>query len=165
MTENIIVAGDTLSFKGKKYKCALGKNGISSHKREGDNCTPKGKWPLREVFYRSDKVDIPRTILQCSAIQPYDGWCDAPEDINYNKKVKLPYPTSHEKLYREDNLYNIVVVLGYNDAPPIIHKGSAIFMHVAKPEYQGTEGCIALKIEDLLEILAEIDVKTQIEIS
>ena len=92
------------------------------------------------------------------------GWCDAPEDVNYNKLVELPYAASHEKMFRDDELYNLVLVIGYNDNPPKPNKGSAIFMHIAKPNYAGTEGCIALKEKDLLEVLAGIEVDSKIEI-
>lgn len=165
ISDNIIVSGNKLTFKGKKYDCAIGKNGISNHKREGDNLTPKGTWAIREVLYRADKIDKPSTKLKISTISEDDGWCDDPKDENYNKPVKLPHTASHEKLWREDNLYNIVIILGYNDAPPINHKGSAIFMHIAKPNYEGTEGCVALKIDDLKEVLNNIEETTEVEIN
>ncbi len=159
---DIIVTGNELEFGGKKYKCAIGKSGFSPDKKEGDNCTPIGVFPLRGVFYRADKTGKPATKLHVTETLPDDGWCDAADDENYNKKVKLPYPASHEKLWRDDGLYDLVVMIGYNDEPPEAGKGSAIFMHVARPEYQGTEGCVALEIGDLKELLAQITPETRI---
>jgi L,D-peptidoglycan transpeptidase YkuD (ErfK/YbiS/YcfS/YnhG family) len=158
----IKVTGNKLQFNGKTYQCAHGKAGFAAHKIEGDNCSPIGNFPLREVFYRHQK---PETKLKTTKIEPNFGWCDDISDPNYNKFVKLPYSSRHEKLWRDDNLYDIIVVIGYNDQPPMPGKGSAIFMHIAKPEYQGTEGCIALSQEDLLEILKNSDEKTKIQIS
>lgn len=154
---NILVKGNKLSFNGKTYQCAIGKNGFAVDKKEGDNCTPVGEYPIREILYRADKIAEPKSKLPISRIAKNEGWCDAPNDVNYNRKVKLPYNASHEKLWREDNLYDVVVPLGYNDAPVVPGKGSAIFMHVAKIDYQGTEGCVALKLPDLLDILSKLD--------
>jgi len=160
----IKVSGNKLSFKGKTYDCAVGKNGFAADKKEGDLCSPIGEFPLRKVLYRADKIDKPETGLLIDAIQQDDGWCDAPNHLEYNQLVKLPFSASHEKLWRDDNLYDVVVVIGYNDEPVERNKGSAIFMHIAKPEYTGTEGCIALKKKDLLEILASVDSETKISI-
>lgn len=163
--ENIIqVKGNQLKLNGKTYTCAIGKNGFSKNKSEGDLATPIGEYPLREVLFRADKLSKPETKLPISIIQQNQGWCDAPADPNYNKKITLPYAASHEKLWRDDNLYDVVITLGYNDAPPIPGKGSAIFMHVAKPQYEGTEGCIALKIDDLREVLKQANPQTVIRI-
>ena len=160
----IKVYGNKLEYGGKTYNCAIGKNGFSIHKKEGDNCTPVGKYLLREVLYRNDKIAKPETHLPISIIQKIDGWCDASEDVNYNKKVKLPYPVSHEKLWRDDDLYDLIIPIGYNDNPVFAGKGSAIFIHVARPGYEGTEGCVALKIEDLLQLIKYADIKTMIDI-
>jgi L,D-peptidoglycan transpeptidase YkuD (ErfK/YbiS/YcfS/YnhG family) len=155
----IIVKGNSLEFNGKKYQCAIGKNGFTTDKQEGDNCSPIGEFPLREVFYRTQQ---PETILPYSPITAGDGWCDDVNHVDYNKHVKLPHPARHEKLLREDGLYDYVLVIGYNDSPVIKGKGSAIFMHIARPNYEGTEGCIALKKEDLLEVLKAIRADTHI---
>lgn len=159
------VTGNELEFNGRKFRCAIGKNGFSSNKKEGDNCTPLGTYPIREIFYRADKISAPQTKLPLSSINQDDGWSDAPDSKEYNTKVKLPYPSSHEKLWRDDDLYDIVVVLGYNDSPPVAGKGSAIFMHIARPGYLGTEGCVALAKEDLLEVLKHLDEDSLIHIS
>lgn len=161
---NIIVTGNTLEFADKKYMCAVGKNGFVANKKEGDLCTPIGTFPLRKVYYRADKLGSVATALPTQITQPDDGWCDAPNNQQYNKPVKLPFAASHEKMWRDDDLYDAVLVLGHNDSPPVAGAGSAIFMHVAKPNYEGTEGCIALKKDDLLELLAAIAPDTQIEL-
>jgi L,D-peptidoglycan transpeptidase YkuD (ErfK/YbiS/YcfS/YnhG family) len=109
---------------------------------------------MRAVLYRADRVVRPVTRLPVSAIHPDDGWCDDPCDRNYNRPVRLPYPASHERLWREDHLYDLVVVLGYNDLPRSKGRGSAIFMHLAAPGFMPTEGCIALREADLRKLLA-----------
>lgn len=164
---NLRVLSDTqLEFGGKTYRCAVGKNGFTRGKIEGDNCTPVGIWALRECWWRADKLaQAPRTALPTRIITPEDGWCDAPADVYYNRHVKLPFAASHEKLWREDDVYDVIVPLGYNDAPIEPGKGSAIFLHVAKPDYAGTEGCVALALPDLLEILARADADTRMEIA
>jgi L,D-peptidoglycan transpeptidase YkuD (ErfK/YbiS/YcfS/YnhG family) len=135
-------------------RCALGATGVTRSKREGDKATPAGRFPLRRVLYRPDRIAPPATALPADPIGPQDGWCDAPADPQYNRPVSLPYPASHERLWREDHVYDIVVILGYNDAPPVAGKGSAIFMHVARPGYAPTEGCVALALPDLETVLA-----------
>lgn len=161
---NIIVnAGGALYFNDKQYRCALGEGGVRMDKQEGDGATPVGCFPIRKVFYRSDKLgNPPETILPTQALAQDDGWSDDVNLPEYNQLVKLPYNGSREKLWRDDRLYDIVVVLGYNDNPPIAGKGSAIFMHVAREGYAPTAGCIALSREDLLEILRTADAATQV---
>ncbi len=160
-----VVSERELTFNGRTYHCAIGEHGFTESKQEGDKCTPLGEFALRECWYRADRVDRPETILPTRAIAKTDGWCDDPADAHYyNKHVTLPYDASHEKLWREDHAYDLIVPLGYNDDPPELGKGSAIFMHVAKPRYKPTEGCIALSRADLLEILAEIGVETRMRI-
>ncbi len=135
------------------FRCALGRTGITARKREGDGATPAGLWPLRCVLFRPDRVARPRCALPLCALRATDGWCDAPGDANYNRPVCLPYAASHERLWREDGVYDVIVVLGYNDAPRKAGCGSAIFMHVARDDYAPTEGCIALERGHLLKIL------------
>ncbi|MCJ9429834.1 L,D-transpeptidase family protein [Kordiimonas sp. A6E486] len=135
--------------------CALGRGAMvpEDRKQEGDGATPMGRYPFRRVFYRPDHEEPPFTKLPCEALSADYGWCDAPEDANYNKLVRLPYGPSHEKMWRDDGLYDLVVVIGHNDAPVIPGKGSAIFMHVARPGYTPTEGCVALAAPDLRRFL------------
>lgn len=139
----------------RRVACALGRNGVvaAALKREGDGKSPLGRFPLRRALYRSDRLDPPRTALPLTALGPLDGWCDAPEDPAYNRPVVHPYPASAERLWREDSIYDLIVVLGHNDDPVVKGLGSAIFLHVARPAFTGTEGCVALGLHDLLEVL------------
>lgn len=146
----------TLDWGAGARVCAIGRGGIGVKAGEGDGVTPTGTFRIRRVLYRPDRVASPRTNLPVAAIAEDDGWCDAPGDAAYNKPVKLPYPASHEKMWRDDHLYDVVVVLGFNDDPVIAGKGSAIFLHVARPDYGPTEGCVALPLPDLLAALARL---------
>lgn len=145
-----------LSLGDRRMRCALGKAGVvaATAKREGDQASPAGQWPLRRVFYRPDRLAAPVTGLAVVALQPDDGWCDDPSSPDYNRLVKRPFDASHEVLWREDQVYDVIVELGYNDAPVEPGRGSAIFMHVARHDYSGTEGCVALDLSDLLTLLA-----------
>lgn len=139
-----------------RTKAALGRSGTSRRKREGDGATPAGCFSLLKVFYRADRIRRPETRLPTQALKPEDGWCDAPEDRNYNRFVKHPYPSSAERLWREDELYDVIVVLDANERPRIRFRGSAIFLHIARSTGSGlgpTEGCVALKREHLLRVL------------
>lgn len=144
--------------------CALGKNGIVSPGAEGDAATPAGTFPMRRILYRSDRVSAPASGLKHAPIGPADGWCDASDDQNYNRPVRLPYPASAERLMRRDRLYNIVVVLGHNDAPVVPGMGSAIFMHVARHDWGPTLGCIALDPDDLVWLLRRCDHHTHVRV-
>ena len=163
---DITVTSDgTLRFNGKNYRCALGKKGVTADKKEGDLATPLGSFPLRSCYYRADKLEPLRTYLTLHAITRKDGWCDDPKHPLYNTHVALPFPASHERLYRDDDgVYDVIVPMGYNDDPIIPGKGSAIFLHVARPDYSGTEGCVALALPDLLEVLQHITPDTHIVI-
>lgn len=143
-------------WKAARMRCALGRSGISATKTEGDGVTPSGLYPFREIFYRADRVARPDTSLPCRAIEPTDGWCDDPMDTRYNHPVTLPFDGSHEILMRDDGLYDVIVVLGYNDDPVEAGLGSAIFLHVAAPGFAPTEGCVALARDDLVALVAEI---------
>jgi L,D-peptidoglycan transpeptidase YkuD (ErfK/YbiS/YcfS/YnhG family) len=142
-----------ISYLGASYRCALGRSGRRRDKREGDGATPTGTWPIRRILYRADKIERPVTGLPVSVIAVNDGWCDEPADANYNRRVRHPYPAGAERLWREDDLYDIVAVLGHNDDPVVPGMGSAIFMHVASPDYGPTAGCIALCRDDLVKLL------------
>jgi L,D-peptidoglycan transpeptidase YkuD (ErfK/YbiS/YcfS/YnhG family) len=141
---------------GRKARCALGPAGVvaAGAKREGDGASPAGIWPIRRVLWRPDRGGPPRTALPQQPIAPDDGWCDAPDDPAYNQPVKLPYPASAEALWRDDGLYDLVVVLGHNDDPPVAGLGSAIFLHLARPDYAPTHGCVAVARDDLEALLA-----------
>ncbi len=152
-----------LQFEGMFVPCALGRSGISALKREGDGATPRGRFKLRQVFYRPD-MRRPRTALGLSPIRRDDGWCDGPSDRNYNRLVKLPYPSGAERLWRADGLYGIVVVLGYNDRPRMRNRGSAIFIHIARGDFEPTEGCIALRERDLRRLISRLPKRSEIVI-
>lgn len=145
------------------FPCALGRGGIKAIKREGDGATPRGRYRLRYVLYRSD-LARPRTVLDTRAVRRTDGWCDSPSDRNYNRHVRLPYAASTERLWRDDRLYDVVVVIGYNDVPRVRHRGSAIFMHIARSGLRPTEGCVALSARDLRRLLSLIPKDSHIRI-
>ena len=136
-----------------RFRCAIGRSGVTRAKREGDGATPIGAWPMRELLFRPDRVLRPRTRLPARPIAPADGWCDAPGDARYNRPVRHPSKASAERLWRGDRLYDLIVPLGYNDAPPAAGRGSAIFLHVAGRGYAPTAGCVALARRDLLAVI------------
>ncbi|QQP89653.1 L,D-transpeptidase family protein [Skermanella sp. TT6] len=144
-----------LTWPGGSFRCALGRGGISAAKREGDGATPVGSFALRRVLYRPDRLAAPETALPVAPIAPDDGWCDDPADPDYNRPVKLPFAPRHEEMWRADGLYDVVVVIGHNDDPVVPGEGSAVFMHVAKPDYEPTAGCVALALPDLLALLRD----------
>jgi L,D-peptidoglycan transpeptidase YkuD (ErfK/YbiS/YcfS/YnhG family) len=141
----------------KAFRCALGRSGIFPEKQEGDGATPVGRFAFRQVFYRADRGAMPKTTLPCQALIPQDGWCDDVADPAYNRRVNLPCAARHEELWRTDELYDRIIVIGHNDAPVIPGKGSAVFLHVAQQDYAPTEGCVAFAKADLDEILAQLD--------
>ena len=151
---DIVVQADGWLIAGTaRYHCTVGKSGIVRDKREGDGATPAGKFPVRSVFYRADRLDKPETMLPCWPIHHDDGWCDDPGHADYNRPVRLPHPGRHERLWREDGLYDVLAVIGYNDDPVVPGAGSCIFMHIARPAWTPTEGCVALTLDDLRSVL------------
>jgi L,D-peptidoglycan transpeptidase YkuD (ErfK/YbiS/YcfS/YnhG family) len=154
-----------LEYKNLNFRCALGKAGIGVKKIEGDNVTPRGIFKITKIYYRSDKIKNIKTSLKKIEIKKDMGWCDDPNSNFYNKEIKLPSKFSHEKLYRKDNLYDLLAVLDYNMNPVIKRKGSAIFIHIASKSYKKTKGCIALKKKHLIKILSQIKKTTKIKIS
>jgi L,D-peptidoglycan transpeptidase YkuD (ErfK/YbiS/YcfS/YnhG family) len=159
-----------LRFAALDFPCMLGRSGIVSNKREGDGGTPAGVFPLREVRYRPDRMAPPSTKgLPVLAARASDGWCDAPADPGYNRLVQLPYPASVEKIWRDDRLYDLLAVIGYNDAPPISGRGSAIFLHVARVDgdsgkFAPTVGCVSMPVESLVAVLGACSAATRIRI-
>ena len=142
-----------LVLGGLVFRCALGRGGVRPGKQEGDGATPAGLLPLRRVMYRADRLAPPACRVPVEPIAPDDGWCDDPGHRDYNRRVRLPHPARHEALWREDRVYDIVGVLGWNDDPPERGRGSAIFLHLARPDYAPTEGCVALAEADLRAVL------------
>jgi len=138
---------------GRTWPCVLGRTGVTADKREGDGATPLGGWPVRRVLYRPDRLCEPETDLPCTPIAPDDGWCDDPASPAYNQPVKLPFDGGHEALWRADGLYDLLVVLGFNDDPAVPGMGSAIFLHCAPPGGRPTAGCVALERDGLEAVL------------
>jgi L,D-peptidoglycan transpeptidase YkuD (ErfK/YbiS/YcfS/YnhG family) len=141
-------------FQGEVFRAACGRTGISVHKQEGDHATPAGILMLRRVLYRADRLGKPRAAVPIEPIAPNDGWCDDPDSRAYNTAITLPASAHHEELWRRDAVYDVIGVLGWNDDPVQRGRGSAIFLHVARPDYAPTEGCVALALFDLLHVLA-----------
>ena len=154
----------TLRLGARTLPCVLGRAGIAAQKVEGDGATPVGQFPLRRVLYRADRSNLPQTTLPSAAIAPDDGWCDDPTDTRYNQPVKLPYGANTESMWRDDSLYDVVVIIGHNDDPVVAKAGSAIFMHVAAADGAPTAGCVALTREDLLWVLQTLQPGTFIDI-
>ena len=158
MTADLVVSADgRCLFAGRTYPCILGRGGIVTTKKEGDGGTPAGRWPLRRLLFRPDRGAPPACVLPVAAIAPDDGWCDDAGDPAYNRPVKLPFAPSHEEMWRDDHLYDLVVVVGHNDAPPLPGAGSAIFLHLARPDGGPTAGCVAFARTDLEAILKGLE--------
>jgi len=153
-----------LEGHGTTRRAAVGTGGIGTKRAEGDGITPVGLFPVRRVLYRADRMVLPATRLAIAAVAPDDGWCDDPRDPAYNQPVKLPYRGTSEQLWREDHLYDLVVIVGFNDAPVVPGAGSAIFLHVARPDFGPTQGCIALALNDLLDVVALLQLGDTISI-
>ena len=143
-----------LSGNGRRLRAICGRAGVITRKMEGDGATPAGALPLLRVLYRADRVRAPRCAVPVEPISPADAWCDDPADPAYNKPVRLPFTARHEPLWRHDGIYDVCGVLGWNISPILPHRGSAIFLHVARPDFSPTDGCIALALPDLLTVLA-----------
>ncbi len=141
-----------------KLDCALGRSGVIAveNKTEGDGATPLGRYPVRRVFYRPDKITPPICHLPLDPITPAMGWCDAADHPSYNQLIEKPFGPSHELLWRGDDLYDLILVIGHNDDPPIVGKGSAIFLHVTRGAYEPTEGCASFKIKDFKKLISMI---------
>jgi L,D-peptidoglycan transpeptidase YkuD (ErfK/YbiS/YcfS/YnhG family) len=148
-------------------RCVLGKGGVrpAAEKREGDGASPIGVWPIRRVLFRPDRLAPPQTALPVQAIAPADGWCDAADDAAYNRPVTLPYPASAERMWRDDHAYDVVVILGHNDDPAVPGAGSAIFWHLAQPDWRPTEGCVAVSLKTMLAALAAAQPGDAVEIA
>jgi L,D-peptidoglycan transpeptidase YkuD (ErfK/YbiS/YcfS/YnhG family) len=160
----IINKSGYLKYKNFKFKCALGKAGIGNKKIERDNITPKGTFEIVKIYYRGDRIKKIYSKIKAFKINNKMGWCDDSNSKKYNQLIKLPSKYTHEKLYRKDNVYDLVIVLNYNMSPIIKNKGSAIFIHVAKKNYKKTAGCIALKKKHLIQLVKEVKEKTTVTI-
>ena len=161
----IVKKSGYLQYKNLKFRCALGKAGIKKKEKEGDNVTPKGIFKITSMYYRPDKIKNIITAVKKIKIKKNIGWCDDPNSHFYNQQISLPNKFGHEKIYRNDSLYDLILVLNYNVNPIIKNKGSAIFIHVAKKNYKKTKGCIALKKKHLIELISKIKKNTKIKIN
>lgn len=149
-----VVQGDVLALDDRRFRCATGRGGVRPDKTEGDGATPAGTLALRRVLYRADRLAAPACAVPVEPLAPDDGWCDDPAHAAYNTRITLPHPARHEALWRADGVYDVIGVLGWNDAPVMRGRGSAIFLHIARPDWAPTEGCIALTLPDVLKVLA-----------
>lgn len=156
MSDLVVDREGRLHFKDRIFDCLLGRAGRSAAHREGDGATPIGIFPLRRILYRPDRIAPPRARLPVEAILPDDLWCDDPRHPDYNRLVRRPFAASHEVLWREDHLYDLIIVPGHNDDPPVPDLGSAIFIHLASFDRRPTQGCIALDGSALREIADQL---------
>ena len=161
----IINKSGQLKYKDLKFKCALGKAGVGKKRAEGDNITPKGTYKIIQIYYRKDRIKKISSKFKLIKINKNMGWCNDPRSKKYNQLIKLPSKYTYERLFRKDNLYDLILVLNYNINPIIKNKGSAIFMHIAKKKYKKTAGCIGLKKSDLLKLIKIIKKKTKVIIN
>ena len=161
---HIVINKNYLTYNNYKVKCALGKRGIGNKRREGDFITPKGNFKIKYILYRKDRIKRIQSKIKKIIIKKDLGWCDDPLYKDYNKLIKIPSEYNYEKLYKKDNVYDIILVLNYNMNPVVKNKGSAIFIHVTKRNYKKTEGCVALKKKHLLKIIKELKKNTQVKI-
>jgi len=161
---HILINKNYLTYNNYKVKCALGKRGIGNKRREGDFITPKGNFKIKYILYRKDRIKRIQSKIKKIIIKKNMGWCDDPVSKNYNKLIKIPSEYNYEKLYKKDNVYDIILVLNYNMNPVVKNKGSAIFIHVTKANYKKTEGCVAIKKVHLLKIIKELKKNIKIKI-
>jgi len=161
--EIIIIEKDTLLYDEFKFKCSIGKNGKTTKKIEGDNKTPKGLYTLGPLYYRKDRLPKLSTKLKKIEIMKNFGWCDDVKSKFYNKPIKTNINVRHEKLYRNDKKYDLLIPIEYNSKKPKKNKGSAIFLHLTS-NYKKTQGCVAIKEKDMLILLNLINKKTKIKI-
>lgn len=151
----VVFAGSgEAKWLGRSLRCTVGRNGVTTRKVEGDGASPVGAWAVRRILFRADRLAPPSSGLPVAAIGAHDGWCDASGHPLYNRPVTLPFAASHERLWRDDAAYDVLAVLGHNDDPVATGAGSAIFLHVAAADWRGTAGCVALALDDLLDVLA-----------
>lgn len=153
-----------LTAGNQHYQCAVGRGGIGINKKEGDGKSPIGDFDLISGYFRADRRILPRCPLNFEEIRRNDGWCDSPDNPNYNQPVKIPFADSHEQMFREDHLYDVCVVLDYNIFPRSKHRGSAIFLHLETPDRRPTEGCVALRSQDMMHILPRLARDARLEI-
>ena len=159
---HILINKKYLTYENYKAKCAIGKRGIGNKRKEGDLITPKGKYKIKYILYRKDRIKRIQSKIKKIAITKSMGWCDDPKSKDYNKLIKLPINYRYEKLYRKENIYDLILVLNFNMRPIVKKKGSAIFIHIAKKNYKKTEGCVAVNKVSLLKIIKKLKNNTKV---
>ena len=162
---HIFIKNKKLIIHHYKVKCSIGKRGIGIKKKEGDQITPKGRFKIAQILYRKDRISNFKSKINKININKSMGWCDDPRSKQYNKLINFPFKYSAEKLYRKDNIYDIILVLNFNLKPIVKKRGSAIFIHIAKRNYRHTEGCIGIHKKSMKKIVNEIDLKTIVYIN
>ena len=161
---NIILKNKFLYFSNYKLRCSIGKNGISYNKKEGDGKSPRGNFKLKYILYRKDRISNLNTILKKKIIKKNMGWCDDPRSKYYNRMIRFPFKYSAEKLWLKENIYDIILVINYNQNPIIKNKGSAIFLHIAKKNFKKTKGCVAITKKNMKLLISKIRKKTKLQI-
>jgi L,D-peptidoglycan transpeptidase YkuD (ErfK/YbiS/YcfS/YnhG family) len=161
---NIKLKNNILYLAEYMIKCAVGKRGITIKKKEGDNKTPAGIFSFKSVFYRKDRIIKIKTDLKKFIIKKNMGWCDDPNSRLYNKLIKFPFNFKAEKLWLNENIYDIIIIINYNTKPIVKKKGSAVFLHIAKKKYTGTRGCLAISKKNMLLLISKIHIKTKLSI-
>ena len=162
---HIYISKKYLTYQNNKVKCAIGKKGIGRKQKEGDQITPRGTFRVKDILYRKDKINYLRSVIKKTPIKRNMGWCDDPKSKDYNKLIKYPFNYKSEKLYRSNNIYDIILVLNFNMHPIKKNKGSAIFIHISNNKYSPTQGCIAIKKKELIKLIKFINKKTKIIIN
>ena len=162
---HILIKKQFLYYNNYRIKCAIGKRGIKTKRKEGDFITPKGIFKIKLILYRKDRIKNFKSFLPKLSITKKMGWCNDPKSKKYNKLIKYPFNFSSEKLFRKENVYDIILVLNYNMDPTKRNKGSAIFIHIAKKKYNATEGCVAIKKINLLKLIKILKKNTKIKIA
>ena len=157
----LLVQNNYLHSDIGQYPCAIGREGLTKNKIEGDLKTPVGKFRFKKIYYRADKLGKIIFNIPSQIILKDDGWCDDPKSKFYNQYIQFPFDGSAERLYREDDLYDILCVVNYNTDPIVPGKGSAIFLHISKPNFKGTEGCVAIEKSNMIKLAKNIDSKTE----
>jgi L,D-peptidoglycan transpeptidase YkuD (ErfK/YbiS/YcfS/YnhG family) len=148
-----------------RFPVALGRSGIKANKREGDGATPRGRFRLRRLWWRADRGPRPRTLLPVRRISSSDAWCEDPNDRRYNRPVQLPPKKGGDRLWRADHLYDLVIELDHNTRPRIAGRGSAVFVHIAREGFKPTAGCVALRRNELRELLKCVGPRTKIVVN
>lgn len=157
-SQGLLIAGNL------RIPCALGQNGTTYDKREGDKKTPIGTFLIRQGYYRSDRISRPASGIPFRKLSRTSGWCDDPEHNLYNKFVRRPFSAGHEEMWREDHIYDVILDIGYNCNPVIRNRGSAVFLHIARPGYTPTYGCIAVNRDHIRPLLKMTGPRTRMAI-